>query len=134
MNLVSSRLPGFFGKLFLSVLISALSAVAALAQAQASASDLTGTVVDPNGAVVAGATVSTITIFLMYWFRGPSRAVALLDLLLLLVFALPTDAESTPLAAPIDWTMTFSRMVERRLKAMPAPTARMAIGMAASNT
>ncbi|MEK6320335.1 MAG: hypothetical protein AABN33_01495 [Acidobacteriota bacterium] len=37
-------------------------------------------------AVVAGATVSTIVIFLMYWFRGPSRAVALLDMLLLLVF------------------------------------------------
>jgi UDP-GlcNAc:undecaprenyl-phosphate/decaprenyl-phosphate GlcNAc-1-phosphate transferase len=37
-------------------------------------------------AVVAGATVSTIVIFGMYWFRGPSRAVALLDLLLLLVF------------------------------------------------
>jgi len=37
-------------------------------------------------AVVAGATVSTIVIFLMYWFRGPSRAVVLLDLLLLLVF------------------------------------------------
>jgi UDP-GlcNAc:undecaprenyl-phosphate GlcNAc-1-phosphate transferase len=36
--------------------------------------------------VVAGATVSTIVVFLMYWFRGPSRAVALLDLLLLLVF------------------------------------------------
>ena len=36
--------------------------------------------------VAAGATVSTIVIFLMYWFRGPSRAVALLDLLLLLVF------------------------------------------------
>ncbi len=37
-------------------------------------------------AVVAGSTVSTIVIFVMYWFRGPSRAVALLDLLLLLVF------------------------------------------------
>ena len=37
-------------------------------------------------AVVASATVSTIVIFVMYWFRGPSRAVALLDLLLLLVF------------------------------------------------
>ena len=36
--------------------------------------------------VVAGVTVSTIVIFVMYWFRGPSRAVALLDLLLLLVF------------------------------------------------
>jgi UDP-GlcNAc:undecaprenyl-phosphate GlcNAc-1-phosphate transferase len=37
-------------------------------------------------AVVAGATVSTIVVFLMYWFRGPSRAVALLYMLLLLVF------------------------------------------------
>lgn len=37
-------------------------------------------------AVVAGSTVSTIVVFLMYWFRGPSRAVALLDMLLLLVF------------------------------------------------
>jgi UDP-GlcNAc:undecaprenyl-phosphate GlcNAc-1-phosphate transferase len=37
-------------------------------------------------AVVAGATVSTIVIFVMYWFRGPSRAVVLLDLLVLLVF------------------------------------------------
>jgi UDP-GlcNAc:undecaprenyl-phosphate GlcNAc-1-phosphate transferase len=37
-------------------------------------------------AVVAGVTVSTIVIFVMYWFRGPSRAVALLDLLLLVVF------------------------------------------------
>jgi UDP-GlcNAc:undecaprenyl-phosphate GlcNAc-1-phosphate transferase len=37
-------------------------------------------------AVVAGATVSTIVVFLMYWFRGPSRAVALLNLLLLLIF------------------------------------------------
>jgi UDP-GlcNAc:undecaprenyl-phosphate GlcNAc-1-phosphate transferase len=37
-------------------------------------------------AVVSGAAVSTIVVFLMYWFHGPSRAVALLDLLLLLVF------------------------------------------------
>jgi UDP-GlcNAc:undecaprenyl-phosphate GlcNAc-1-phosphate transferase len=37
-------------------------------------------------AVVAGAAASTILVFLMYRFRGPSRAVALLDLLLLLVF------------------------------------------------
>ena len=36
--------------------------------------------------VVAGATASTIFVFLMYRFRGPSRAVALLDLLLLVVF------------------------------------------------
>jgi UDP-GlcNAc:undecaprenyl-phosphate GlcNAc-1-phosphate transferase len=37
-------------------------------------------------AVLAGTTVSTVVVFVMYWFRGPSRAVALLDLLLLLVF------------------------------------------------
>ena len=37
-------------------------------------------------AVVLGATVSTIAVFAMYRFRGPSRAVAVLDLLLLLVF------------------------------------------------
>lgn len=37
-------------------------------------------------AVLSGAAVSTVAVFVMYWFRGPSRAVALLDLLLLLVF------------------------------------------------
>jgi UDP-GlcNAc:undecaprenyl-phosphate GlcNAc-1-phosphate transferase len=37
-------------------------------------------------AALAGATVSTVVVFVMYWFRGPSRAVALLDLLLLVVF------------------------------------------------
>ena len=37
-------------------------------------------------AVLAGSAVSTVVVFLMYWFRGPSRAVALLDLILLLVF------------------------------------------------
>jgi UDP-GlcNAc:undecaprenyl-phosphate GlcNAc-1-phosphate transferase len=37
-------------------------------------------------AIVAGSALSTIVVFLMYWFRGPSRAVALLDMLLLLVF------------------------------------------------
>ena len=37
-------------------------------------------------AVLSGATVSTVVVFVMYRFRGPSRAVALLDMLLLLVF------------------------------------------------
>ena len=36
--------------------------------------------------------------------------------------------------APIDWTMTFSRMVERRRNMRPMPTARIAMGMAASKT
>jgi hypothetical protein len=42
--------------LFVSIIF--LSAGSALAQAQASTADLSGTVVDPNGAVVAGATVT----------------------------------------------------------------------------
>jgi len=37
-------------------------------------------------AVVSGAATSTVVVFVMYGFRGPSRAVALLDLLLLLAF------------------------------------------------
>jgi len=36
--------------------------------------------------VMAGAVVSTLVVFGSYWFRGPSRAVFLLNLLLLLVF------------------------------------------------
>lgn len=35
-------------------------------------------------AALAGTAVSTIVVFVMYWFHGPSRAVALLNLLLLL--------------------------------------------------
>lgn len=57
MNAVSSRIPGFIGRLFITVLLGAVAATSALAQTQASAADLTGTVVDPNGAVVAGATI-----------------------------------------------------------------------------
>src|ERR1700742_4612019 len=39
-------------------LITLMSAVAIFAQTQSTAADLSGTVVDPNGAVVAGATVT----------------------------------------------------------------------------
>lgn len=58
MNAVSIRISGLIGKLFALALVVAISATAAFSQAQASAADLTGTVVDPNGAVVAGATVT----------------------------------------------------------------------------
>lgn len=58
MNGVSRRLPGFIGKLFVLALIAATSALTVSAQAQANAADLRGTVVDPNGAVVAGATIT----------------------------------------------------------------------------
>ena len=37
-------------------------------------------------AVTAGGAVSMLVVFIEYWFRGPSRAVALLNVLLLLVF------------------------------------------------
>lgn len=37
-------------------------------------------------AVLSGGTVSMLVVFAEYWFRGPSRAVALLNVLLLLVF------------------------------------------------
>lgn len=58
MNEVSGRMPGFIGKFFVLVLIAAASVGSAVAQSQANAADLTGTVVDPNGAVVAGANVT----------------------------------------------------------------------------
>lgn len=45
-------------KFLLLAIIVFLGAAAAIAQTQASAADLTGTVTDPNGAVVAGATVT----------------------------------------------------------------------------
>lgn len=55
---VSRRLSASIGKLFLLFLFSAIAATTAFAQAQASTADLTGTVVDPNSAVVAGATIT----------------------------------------------------------------------------
>src|SRR4029434_2328540 len=58
MNAVSSRISGIIGKVLVFVLLMAASVSIAAAQAQANAADLTGTVVDPNGAVVAGATVT----------------------------------------------------------------------------
>ncbi len=58
MSAVSSRISGFIGKIVVTVLFAAASASIASAQSQANAADLTGTVVDPNGAVVAGANVT----------------------------------------------------------------------------
>ena len=44
-------------------------------------------------------------------------------------------ATTSPEAAPMLWMITFSRIELRRLPNMPdTPTARMPIGMAASNT
>src|SRR5687768_5184270 len=58
MNADSRRIPAIIGKLFVLVFFATAFASGAFAQAQATAADLTGTVVDPNGAVVPGATVS----------------------------------------------------------------------------
>ena len=58
MNAASSRISGFIGILFVLVLFAAVSVPTTSAQSQASAADLTGTVVDPNGSVVVGATVT----------------------------------------------------------------------------
>ena len=45
-------------KILLTAMLTFLSALAVFAQTQSNAADLTGTVTDPNGAVVAGATVT----------------------------------------------------------------------------
>lgn len=47
-----------FAKFFAMSILTALFCTAAFAQTQATAADLSGTVTDPNGAVVAGATVT----------------------------------------------------------------------------
>ena len=54
---VPHRISASVEKFLLLVIITLSITGAVLAQAQASTADLTGTVVDPNGAVVAGATV-----------------------------------------------------------------------------
>jgi hypothetical protein len=58
MNLFSSRIFKSFGKIFVLCMFATWSTSIASAQSQATAADLTGIVVDPNGAVVAGATVT----------------------------------------------------------------------------
>ncbi len=58
MNAVFTRIPRFIGKFLLLGLFVAASVSTGLSQSQASGADLTGTVVDPNGAVVAGATIT----------------------------------------------------------------------------
>ncbi|HEX6126472.1 MAG TPA: TonB-dependent receptor [Pyrinomonadaceae bacterium] len=57
MNAVSTRVLRSIGSLFALVLFFVASVAPIYSQAQASAADLTGVVVDPNGAVVAGAAV-----------------------------------------------------------------------------
>ena len=58
MKAIPLRISAVALKVLLTAMITFLSAVAVLAQTQANAADLTGTVTDPNGAVVAGATVT----------------------------------------------------------------------------
>ena len=58
MRAVTSKISELTRKCAWLALVITLSAAAVLAQAQATAADLAGTVVDPNGAVVPGATVT----------------------------------------------------------------------------
>jgi hypothetical protein len=58
MTSAGKRSSGLLGKSLFLALCLFLGTVAGLGQSQAAASDLTGTVVDPNGAVVPGATVT----------------------------------------------------------------------------
>jgi Mn2+/Fe2+ NRAMP family transporter len=52
------RISAIAGRFFMLVTVMIFSASAIFAQAQVSTADLNGTVVDPNGAAVAGATVT----------------------------------------------------------------------------
>jgi hypothetical protein len=52
------RISAVVGRFLMSALVMIFSACAIFAQAQVSTADLNGTVVDPNGAIVAGATVT----------------------------------------------------------------------------
>lgn len=58
MRTVSKRIPVLFRAFFGVALILAIGVVSALSQAQATAADLAGTVVDQNGAVIPGATIT----------------------------------------------------------------------------
>lgn len=58
MSAASIRFLKIIGRFVLPAIIVAMSASAAVAQAQVSAADLIGTVTDPNGAVVPGAAVT----------------------------------------------------------------------------
>lgn len=58
MNVFSWRISGLAEKCLMLAVVFMLSATAAFAQAQASTADLSGSVLDPNGAAVPGATVT----------------------------------------------------------------------------
>ncbi len=58
MRAVTSKISKWTVKCAWLALVITLSTVGAFAQAQATAADLSGTVVDPNGAVVPGANVT----------------------------------------------------------------------------
>ena len=52
------KVASIIGKSAILMLVFFLASAAVMAQAQATTADLAGTVVDPNGAVVPGATVT----------------------------------------------------------------------------
>ncbi|MGI8811190.1 MAG: TonB-dependent receptor domain-containing protein [Pyrinomonadaceae bacterium] len=58
MAAVSCRVSAIIGRLLFAALVLTVAAGSLFAQAQSSSADLTGSVLDPNGSVVAGATVT----------------------------------------------------------------------------
>ncbi|HKX84011.1 MAG TPA: carboxypeptidase-like regulatory domain-containing protein, partial [Pyrinomonadaceae bacterium] len=58
MKAASIRISAVLSRFLMIITMLAIAAGIALGQAQATAADLTGTVVDPNGAIVPGATVT----------------------------------------------------------------------------
>src|SRR5947209_2368482 len=58
MRVFPSKVSLTVAKCMISAIVMLFLAVATMAQTEATAADLTGTVTDPNGAVVAGATVT----------------------------------------------------------------------------
>src|SRR4051812_6593137 len=58
MSALMSRITAKAGLIFLTLVTCTLMAASALGQSQATAADLTGTVTDPTGAIVPGATVT----------------------------------------------------------------------------
>ena len=58
MKAISFEISAIVERILMSAIVMIFSVSAVFAQAQVSTADLNGTVVDPNGAVVAGATVT----------------------------------------------------------------------------
>ncbi len=119
MKAISSKFSAVFEKCFLAAVIVFLSVSAALAQAQSSTADLSGTVADPSGAVVPGATVTAKNIA-----TGAVRTVTANDSGVYQFIGLPPgDYEITAEAA------TFKKTVISPVKLTVGQSAELAIAL-----